>query len=135
MHWRRSRLLGLVAPALLVVVALLALWRTTVHDQSSWSGAGFGMFATVDGEATRQVRAHVAETGEVVLLPSGLEREVLEVTVLPTEERMRHLGEAWRRRAGLGSDEVLVVEVWAVEFDVTTAALSRSLLSVVRVEA
>ena len=130
----RVRLVSSVAPLVLVVVALFALWQTITQDQSSWSGAGFGMFATVDGEATRQVRGHIEATGTEVALPAALEQVAFDVRVLPTNSRLIRLGELWRADVGLGSAEVLVVEVWRLDFNPVTGVLSRSVLNQVRVE-
>lgn len=130
----RVKLVSSVAPLVLVVVALFALWQTISQDQSSWSGAGFGMFATVDGEATRQVRGHVEATGREVALPAALEQAAFEVRVLPTNTRLNRLGELWRADAGIRSADVLVVEVWRLDFNSDTGVLSRSVLNQVRVE-
>lgn len=130
----RVRLVSSVAPLVLVVVALFAIWQTITQDQSSWSGAGFGMFATVDGEATRQVRGHIEDTGREVALPAALEQAAFEVRVLPTSTRLNRLGELWRAEVDLGTADVLVVEVWRLDFNRFTGALFRSVLNQVRVE-
>lgn len=54
---RRSLLLALCAPAVLVAVALLQLYLAHNHDLSPWKGGGFGMFAAVDRVEHRVVRA------------------------------------------------------------------------------
>lgn len=43
-----------IAPALaLVLVALVGVRNHVDHDQSSWEGASFGLFATYDNDASR----------------------------------------------------------------------------------
>lgn len=54
---RRAVVLALIAPAILVGVALLQLYLTHSHDLSPWKGGGFGMFASVDRVEHRTVRA------------------------------------------------------------------------------
>src|SRR5690606_30496927 len=46
---RRDLLLSLVVPALVCLVAVVHTVRVDSSDLSTWSGAGFGMFATIDG--------------------------------------------------------------------------------------
>ena len=134
MESRGERLAGLVAPAMLVLVALLSVWQTNVRAQSSWSGAGFGMFATIDGEATRQVRAYIKGTSRTLALPAGLERMELEIRVLPSPDRIEELGRAWASLSGLPGHLVLVVEVWAIDFEGATGLLTRSLLRRIEVD-
>jgi hypothetical protein len=54
--------------------------------------------------------------------------------VLPTNSRLIRLGELWRADVGLGSADVLFVEIWRLDFDSVTGVLSRSVLNQVRVE-
>jgi len=107
----------LVAPAVLVVVALLQISRVRELDQSSWSGAGFGMFATIDNESFRLVRGWVLdEDGQrPVPLPHELERAAFELQVVPTEERAQGLARRWQEIAA--PDTGFVVEVWGISFD------------------
>lgn len=122
---RRDLLLSVVAPLLLVCVALLQVYRVNTLDQSSWSGAGFGMFATIDNETYRLIRGYVVEpAGEQrVVLPGELTRQAFEVRVVPTDSRVRALAEAWRERAAVG-DQPFAVEVWTLDFDSDTPSLT-----------
>ncbi|MFP5318134.1 MAG: hypothetical protein ACLGI2_07535 [Acidimicrobiia bacterium] len=93
-----QRVAGLVVPLILVAVALFQVRQATVNDQSSWSGAGFGMFATIDNEDSRFLRGYVLEAaGErLVGLPRSLAEEALAVRVLPTADRLHALARRWR---------------------------------------
>ena len=65
--WRQ--IVAVVLPTL--VLTMMAVWqsiRTEVHDQIPWVGAGFGMFATVDG-FDRAVFAGDPATGRLQPLP------------------------------------------------------------------
>jgi len=54
-------------PAILVVVAMIHMRQWTYQHRSSWgTGAGFGMFATVDYHASRFFRCHgTTEQGDL----------------------------------------------------------------------
>src|SRR5680860_458262 len=56
---RRSLILALAAPAVLVCVAVLQLYLSHSYDLSAWKGGGFGMFASVDRVEHRAVRASI----------------------------------------------------------------------------
>jgi hypothetical protein len=65
--WRH--VIAVVLPTL--VLTVVAVWqsiRTELHDQIPWVGAGFGMFATVDG-FDRAVFAGDPATGRLQPLP------------------------------------------------------------------
>jgi hypothetical protein len=65
--WRN--VVAVVLPTLaLTVVAVWQSIRTELHDQIPWVGAGFGMFATVDG-FDRMVFAGDPATGRLQPLP------------------------------------------------------------------
>lgn len=135
MHTTRVRIAALASPVLMVVVALFGTWQHSMHDQSSWSGASFGMFATIDAEATRQVRAFIERDGNPTPLsiPEELERRAFEVQVLPTEERLARLGREWVELTELEAGAEVVVEVWGIDFNSAEAALSRILIQRVTV--
>jgi hypothetical protein len=128
----RAERRALVAPALLVALALgqLAAWWWT--DLSPWKGGGFGMFATTDHGAFRSVRViEVGAAGERrIALPSELDRLRRHARELPREANLRRLAEALRaREPGLGP---LRVEVWRTEF--ARADLAPRLVLVARAE-
>ena len=66
-----SRLRVVVAPALLVAVAVTQVVLATAGDLSPWRGGGFGMFASVDRVEHRAVRAQVASDADGAAAPVG----------------------------------------------------------------
>jgi hypothetical protein len=113
---------ALLAPALLVALALaqLAAWQCAAL--SPWKGGGFGMFATTDHGAFRLVRVvEVGAAGERrIALPSELDRLRRHARELPREANLRRLAEALR------------VEVWRTEF--SSADLAPRLVLVAQAE-
>jgi hypothetical protein len=107
---------ALVAPALLVALALAQLGGWRACGLSPWKGGGFGMFATNDHGAFRSVRVvELAGGGErPVVLPAELDRLRRHAREVPREANLRRLADALRARApSLGA---LRVEVWRTEF-------------------
>jgi hypothetical protein len=108
-----------IAPLCLCLVAGLHAFRVVTCGQTQWKGGGFGMFSTVDSEATRFVRAF-AQTpeGELPLdIPKYLEKTAAELKAAPTQAKIDALAGRlaamhWRR-----SDERLVREAqrWSEE--------------------
>jgi hypothetical protein len=75
-----------LVPLVMAAVGALHIVRAHTLDQSPWSGAGFGMFARVEGETTRSVRISATDTdGEQrrVELPDELRRAELAARVTP----------------------------------------------------
>lgn len=106
-----------VVPGVLLAVAAVQGWRVVEHDQSTWSGAGYGMFATYDNEDTRFVTATLtvadgAQRREFV--PGELARLAFEARVTPSAERVQHLADQWLARS---AREVAAVDVtvWGIE--------------------
>lgn len=132
-----DRVLAYVAPALLVLVAAVHLVRVDRLDQSTWSGFGFGMFATIDSEEHRVVRAAAIVSGDEVPVPvpGALRREAFELRSVPTERRAAAFAEALADAGALpeGSDQV-IVEVWAADLERDPLALSIRLVRRVHVE-
>src|SRR5262245_82913 len=108
-----------IAPLCLCLVAGLHAFRVVTCGQTQWKGGGFGMFSTVDSEATRFVRAF-AQTpeGELPLdIPKYLEKTAAELKAAPTQAKIDALAARlatihWRR-----PDERLVREAqrWSDE--------------------
>lgn len=71
-RFRLQRLLPLIAPGLLVLVACVQMALVRTHDLTPWKGGGFGMFSTLDSPVTRALRVVLlTEEGEaVVALPN-----------------------------------------------------------------
>ena len=122
--WRR-RAAAWAAPLLLVAIAVLQIVRVHRHRQSTWAGVGFGMFATIDGHASRFVRGFVTDAaGErYVQLPRALADEACAARVVPTDERARRIAERWLSLSPPCVTSVRV-EVWGYGFDRTTRSLS-----------
>lgn len=125
-----QRVAGVAVPLVLVAVALFQVRQATVHDQSSWSGAGFGMFATIDNEDSRFFRAYLVQPGgeRLVALPGSLEDAGLAVRVLPTPDRLDDLARRWRAAIPGAGDASLRVELWRVDLDGDGPRLEAELL-------
>jgi hypothetical protein len=107
---------SLVAPGLLLALALAQIAAFYAVGLSPWKGGGFGMFASNDHGAFRSVRViERSDTRERALaVPEDLERLRRHVREVPRVANLRRLAEALRARdAGHGT---LRVEVWRVEF-------------------
>lgn len=82
---------AMVIPSLLLMaVATTQWWRSAEREQVAWVGAGFGMFATVDG-FDRTVRILDPGTGEFQSVPPSMLPEALALARVPTrrgEERL-----------------------------------------------
>jgi hypothetical protein len=80
----------LVAPTLLVVVALHQIFLATTADLDPWKGGGFGMFSSARGSESRHAHVFVIENGieHEVTLDDELEEEEERVLVLPTPARI-----------------------------------------------
>jgi hypothetical protein len=124
---RRRR--ALVAPALLLALALTQIGGWAAFDLSPWKGGGFGMFSTNDHGAFRQVRVVELAAGSErpVALPEELERLVRHVREVPRDANLRRLGAALRERSPRLA--VLRVEVWRTEFAAADLAPTRVLVA------
>jgi hypothetical protein len=125
-HGRRR---ALVAPGLLLSLALAQIAAFYEVGLSPWKGGGFGMFATVDHGGFRRVRVvELAAGGErPVAVPEELERLQRHAREVPRAANLRRLGEALRARApGLGA---LRIEVWRTAFAPSDLAPSRVLVA------
>ena len=120
---------ALVAPALLLALALAQIGGWLAFDLSPWKGGGFGMFSTNDHGAFRQVRVVEVAAGSErrVALPEELERLVRHVREVPREANLRRLGAALREHSPRLA--VLRVEVWRTEFAATDLAPTRVLVA------
>lgn len=90
---RDARLLGAVAPAVLVVFALAQVVLAYTHRLTPWKGGGFGMFSTVDELKRRSLRAWLLNDGEAVpvdLARLRLPRDLVsQAEAFPSERRLR----------------------------------------------
>jgi len=129
----RDRWLALVAPILLLAVATVAVVRFHWVQQSSWQGAGFGMFATHDYVPSRALRAtaSIGGTDRAVPIPAGLGSRVERVLAAPGDAAMVSLAEDLRSWAGADG---LVLEVVGHDVTLDHDAMVVTLRSVRRVE-
>jgi hypothetical protein len=133
---RRDLVLVLATPVLVVAVALVQLYRADALDQSSWSGAGFGMFATYESEITRFVRVYaVTESGETRLpVPPSAQRALVEARVVPTDGYLEVLADEVAAAVDDPEVESVRVELWAIDFDRDEARIDASMLNEVTVD-
>ena len=125
---------ALVAPLLLLALALAQIAGFAGFGLSPWKGGGFGMFSTNDHGGFRSVRViELAASGERrVALPPALERMQRDAREAPYPANLERLAAELRRTTPhLGP---LRVEIWRTQFspkDLTpervlvTSALSR----------
>jgi hypothetical protein len=89
----RVRAAWLLAPALLVLVALAQITLAFALDLSPWLGGGFGMFATIESRSERHLVAFADSPGLMreLAIPERLEDAAARVRALPTRDRLREL--------------------------------------------
>jgi hypothetical protein len=109
-RWR-DRLLLAVVPVVLVAVAATQVVRTHTHDQSSWFGTGFGMFATLD--SYRFVRAWSLPDGEPLSIPPS--RAAHLARTVPQDGQLKALADELLTKIATESSESIRVEVRAIE--------------------
>ncbi len=115
------RVLGWLAPALLVVVALLQIQLTTRTSLSPWKLGGFGMYSGVDAIGARWIRSQVVTP--MGTLPVSFGRLQADVPGLETFSRNVR---SWPDPASLGAlGQALLAgdRVWA---DCTPASLQKT---------
>jgi hypothetical protein len=114
-----DRLRALAPAVLLAAVALVGVRNHVDHDQSSWEGASFGMFATYDNHVSRLVLVTVTGPDGPFLarLPDSLEDDALRLRVAPSEGAADRLA---RQVAALVADDGatrVTVELWRIAVD------------------
>jgi hypothetical protein len=114
-------------PAVLLVVAGVHRYRAAAEDRSSWSGAGFGMFATLSQEELGFLRAAATSPSATtaVPVPTELARDVIELKADPVRSRLEALAHRWLtiERQRDPSISELRVSLWHVRLDTETPAL------------
>ena len=59
---------SLIAPIVLLLVALFQIYRTHTQDLSPWKGGGYGMFSTIDRPSWRFLKGYLVNgTTEIVI--------------------------------------------------------------------
>jgi hypothetical protein len=109
-------------PALLltiVAIGQIVLAHTT--DLSPWKGGGFGMFATIDGTATRHVRLFVRapDRSEELAIQPSFERAAAKAELFPSYQSLKRLADAVaaRERRYRRAAAEIRVQVWRSTFD------------------
>ncbi len=109
-----------LVPAVLIVIAALQLWRAHTQDLSPWIGAGFGMFATIDGERSRLLILEDRGTGARLQLPEALVTDARRALQAPSAERLQRLETELSDHYGTEVE----VEVWRAKFNHDTNHLN-----------
>lgn len=84
-----KRLVGWIVPLLMLIAAVAHGWRVNVYDESPWIGAGFGMFAEIDGPQRAAQLELVG--GETVTGPGLSSTELAKASNFPTEASLKRL--------------------------------------------
>jgi hypothetical protein len=108
---RTDRARAVLPAVLLVVVAVVGVRNHVVHDQSSWQGASFGMFATYENDSSRSVAVTVdgGSGPQRVSLPKDLQDDVRRLEVTPSDAAATRLASAVTERVGAGVTVEVVV--------------------------
>lgn len=119
-----SRRVLYVAPALLVLTALVQIALSRAGPLTPWRGGGFGLFSTVDKLENRILLAwRESPDGDVPLSVSGREYDEQNALAFPVGGNLERL--AQRLAATLDEGAVVHVEVWKRTFDPATGESRR----------
>jgi hypothetical protein len=133
-----------VAPALLVTVGVVQWWRVDRYDQSTWSGSGFGMFATFENDTNRFLAVTVELDGERrrAAVPGDVAGAADDLLIVPSAAATQALaddlaGRRWARRddgaAVADPDGVLAGSVTVVVHGVAVDGGDRPALRLIEV--
>ena len=86
-NWRVAAI-----PVLMVVVAIAHGVRVRVFDENPWVGAGFGMFAEIDGPQ-RAIEV-TKDGGQVVVFPANIDGTLARAASFPTPGELGRLADA-----------------------------------------
>ena len=126
MHPATQKALAILPAAVLVAVAGWQSIRVQTHDQSPWIGAGFSMFAYVDGGQYRPlIVVEVDDPAVSVSIPARLHREADRLKAAPTDDRATRFAQSIAAEAGRD----VRVEVWRPLFDAESLVLSAELIA------
>lgn len=109
---RLQGLAYILAPAALVFGVATQRYNVEVHEQSPWTGGGFGMFSTVDAPGSRMVRAYLlTNKGPALIIEPQFSEPKQLIYTQPTERRLevaaRHLAaQEWRVFGEASYDEL-----------------------------
>jgi hypothetical protein len=117
---------------LLVAVAGVQIPLAHTANLSPWKGGGFGMFATIDGTATRCVRLYVRapDRSEEVPIQPSLEHAASRARLFPSEALMARLATAVAAREARYERPVteVTVQVWRTHFAFDPPRANESLI-------
>jgi len=134
----RLRPTWLVAPGLLVAVALAQIALALGLDLSPWLGGGFGMFASVESRSERHLVAFADSPGLIreVAIPERLEESAAGVRALPTPARLRELATriAAAERKRVPGIRGIRLQLWRTRYAAGTLAPQSRLAREVTVE-
>src|SRR5262245_53448819 len=110
----------LLPPLLLVVVAVVQIVLARTGDLTPWKGGGFGMFATLDHGAYRNVDILVdaPDRSEGMEIPESLETAASRVAAYPADWLLRALAEGVAAREKRHQRPVsrVTLTVWRTDF-------------------
>lgn len=134
---RQSKLLAYVPCAVLLGMALNHFILVRVADLNPWLGAGFGMFSTTDGGASREFRVFAGfEEGEEELsIPEELDDLEQRTRALPSQGRLRRLAREMARIPEARGAAWLRLDLWRTAYDKESMQPTQSLLRTYRYEA
>lgn len=95
----RAKFVALIVPAIMIVVAVAHGWRVEQYEESPWIGAGFGMFAEIDGP--QRVAVLESTDGEMVTGPALSTEELARTSNFPSDGAMRDFVDDHDDLAGL----------------------------------
>jgi hypothetical protein len=104
---------------LLSLVALVGVRNHVDHDQSSWEGASFGMFATYENHVSRLVVITVTgPDGQFrAALPADLQDDALRLRVAPSQAAIDRLARSVARRVADDGATAVAIALWRIELD------------------
>jgi len=109
-----------MAPAaLLVVIAVIGVRNHVNHDQSSWEGASFGMFATYENHVSRLVVVTVTgpDGSFRAALPEDLADDGQRLRVAPSQGAADRLAEAVAERVAAEGATKVEVTLWRLALE------------------
>jgi hypothetical protein len=117
---------------LLVAVAGVQIPLAQATNLSPWKGGGFGMFATIDGTATRYVRLYVRapERSEEIAVQPSFDHAAARARLFPSEAMMARLATAVAAREARYERPVteVTVQVWRTLFAFDPLRANESLI-------
>jgi hypothetical protein len=114
---------------LLIAVAISQIVLATTADLSPWKGGGFGMFSTIDGTASRDLRIFAEAPGRSEQLEIAPSQELMAARseLYPSDKLLKDLAAAVvdRERRYRRPVTIVRIEVWRIEFNEDLEAIER----------